>query len=104
MSAQGPDIASLLAHMAGGGGPPGMQAGPPPQEGPEQAGGEDQVPDLLKQALDLIHKAFAIETEPIDKQALAKILADIQTLFAQEQKEKDQAMGGSGMRLLRRNR
>lgn len=71
--------------------------------GPPQ-GGQDEVPDLLQQALDAIHRAFAIETEPIDKAEMAKIMTAIQNLFAQEQKEKDQAMGGGNMKLLRRNR
>ena len=96
MAAGAPDIAGLLAQM-GSAGPPQAPGGPP-------QGGDDQVPGLLQQALDAIHRAFALETEPIDKAELAKIMTAIQNLFAQEQKEKDQAMGGTGMKLLRRNR
>ena len=94
----------LLAALGGGQGgpPPGMGGG---QLGPEdQAQGGDPVPDLLQQAIDALHQAFGAETEPIDKQAIAKALAAVQAILAQEQKEKDQAMGGSNMRILRRAR
>lgn len=76
----------------------------PQQEQPEPSGGKDQVPALLKMALAAIRRATDLETEPIDKAELEKISTLIQQLFAQEQKEKDQAMGGSNMKLLRRNR
>lgn len=104
----GPDIGQLLAHLQGGGmmggAPGGMMGGPPPGGESPDTGGADKVPALLQQALDALHKAFALETEPIDKAEIAKILTSVQQLFAQEQKEKDQALGGSNMKLLRRNR
>lgn len=93
MSAAAPDIGSLLAMLGGGG------QGAPPQEQDTQ-----DVPSLLQQAIDSLHAAFAAEDEPIDKQAIAKALAAVQAILAQEQKEKDQAMGGPGVRLLRRAR
>lgn len=108
MSAATPDIGSLLAALGGGqGGPPpdmgGMMGGS--QLGPEdQAQGGDPVPDLLQQAIDALHQAFAAETEPIDKEMIAKALTSVQQILAQEQKEKDQAMGGPGVRMIRRNR
>lgn len=101
MASGGPDIAALLSGLGAGGGPPGPggpTGGPPPQQQ------QDAVPDLLKQAIDALHQAFAAETEPIDKQMIAAALKAVQDILAQEQKEKDSAMGGTGMRLLRRNR
>lgn len=70
----------------------------------DQGQGPDPVPDLLKQAIDALHQAFAAETEPIDKQAIAKALTAVQAILATEQKEKDQALGGGNMRILRRGR
>ena len=97
----GMDIGALMAQMGGGGGAPqGAPQGPPPQD--EGAG--DTVPSLLQQAIDALHKAFGAETEPIDKEMISKALLAVQAILANEQKEKNQALGGSGARMLGRNR
>ncbi len=102
MAAGGPDIAALLSGLgagnADGPGPP--MGGPPPSPDQDTA----DVSSLLQDAIDALHKAFGAETEPIDKQMIAKALQAVQDILANEQKEKDQAMGGSGVRILRRNR
>lgn len=104
MSAAAPDIAGLLASLGGGASPPGM-GGPSDVGGSQDAAqGEAQIPDLIQQAIDLIHQVFAMETDPIDKEQIAKWLAMGQSILSQEQKEKDQAMGGPGVRMIRRNR
>lgn len=102
MSASAPGIADLLASLSGG-----VAGGAPPGMAPEAQGepsSEDSIPDLLQQAVDLIQQAFGLETDPMDKQDIAKALMAVQAILANEQKERDQAMGGGNMRILRRNR
>ena len=96
----GMDIGALMAQMGGGGGAP--QG--PPQGAPQDEGAGDTVPSLLQQAIDALHKAFGAETEPIDKEMISKALLAVQAILANEQKEKNQALGGSGARMLGRNR
>ncbi len=101
MASGGPDIAALLSGLgAGGAAGPGGPGGPPPSPDQDTA----DVSSLLQDAIDALHKAFGAETEPIDKQMIAKALQAVQDILANEQKEKDQAMGGSGNRILRRAR
>ncbi len=111
MAAGGVDIGSLLAGLGAGGvgGAPGGDLmggmGGPPQASPGDAGQDAGIPDLLKQALDLVTQAYQKETDPLDKEAIGKIMSLIDQVFAQEQKDKDQALGGaSTSRLMRRNR
>src|SRR4051812_5270485 len=120
MASAGLDIGSLLASLGGGGAPgappppdgggglggidPAALFGGGPQQAPPDQGGAQSIPDRLQQALDLIHSCFADETDAIDKDAMVKIMGSIQSLFAQEQKQKDQAMGGSNLQMMRRNR
>lgn len=102
--APNPMMALLAAHAAQqqGAGPPGMMGGPDVQGGPEPQ--QDAVPALLRQAIDALHRAFAAETEPIDREMIGKAMLLVQQIFAQEQKEKDQVLGGPGVRAMRRNR
>lgn len=96
MASSGVDIGSLLAGLGSGGG---VAAG----DGQDSSGSQS-IPDLLQQALQLIQQAYQSETDPIDKASLGKIMSSIDALFAQEQKDHDKALGGSGGQLLRRNR
>lgn len=79
--------------------------GGPPQGGDQDAGQDAGIPDLLKQALDAVTQAYQKETDPLDKEMLGKIMSMIDQVFAQEQKDKDSALGSATTsRLLRRNR
>ena len=106
MSAATPDISSILSMLQnpGGGGAPDPTMGGPMGAAPPNGGGQDAVPALLQQAIDALHQAFSAETEPIDREMIGKALLAVQQILAQEQKDKDAALGGTGHRLLRRNR
>ena len=93
-----PDIGSLLAQL-GGGGDPGAGA-PPPDQAP-QGGGEQPVEQLRKLVSDL--QAY-INAEPDEEDKLegTKALQIIQKLLAKDQQDRDQAMGGSSQRILRK--
>lgn len=102
MSAAAPNIAALLG---GGGGPPGGQH--TIQVQPPQAGGGDPVAALRglasqqpsggKVTVDTVisdlHQLAGQTDDPQDKQTILKCLTAIQGIKAQEQKEKDAALG-----------
>lgn len=54
-----------------------------------------QIGELVKHYLD-------IEPDEEDKLSAAKIMQLVQALLAKDQQDKDSAMGGSNMRLLRK--
>ncbi len=109
MSAGAPDIGALLAQLGGGGGPggppPGPGAGPPPGgPGPPGQGGGDagQALDLIKQIVDLCQQYLQAEPDQEDKLQGTKLLQLAQQLLAKDQQDRDQAMGGSNQRILRK--
>ena len=105
----GPDIGALLAQLGGGGGPSGPPpgagpGGPPPGPGPggPPQGGGDQPVDQLKQIIDLIQQYLQAEPDEEDKLQGTKMLQLAQQLLAKDQQDRDQAMGGSSQRILRK--
>src|SRR5689334_15456925 len=107
MAAAGPDIGSLLAALGGGGGggpvgPGGPGPGGPPPGGPGGGPDDASVSDLLGHALDLLMEAYGKEQDPIFKEKMGKAMSVLDQIFSEEQKQKDQAMGGSNLQLLRR--
>lgn len=100
-----PDIGSLLAGLASGGGglgpdgpPPGMGA-PPGMTPPGQ--GEQPV-ELIRQIVDLCQQFLQAEPDEEDKLQGVKLLQLAQQLLAKDQQDKDAAMGGSNARILRK--
>ena len=107
MSAGGVDLASILGGLGGGGGPggPPPDAGPPqggPPPGPPSGGDPGQALDLIKQIVDLVQKYLQVEPDEEDKVAGTDILKLAQKLLAKDQADRDQAMGGSSQRILRK--
>lgn len=111
MSAAAPNpMEAILGQLAGGGmggggGMMGGMMGGAPQGGPPQQDQGQDIPALLKQALDLLLQAYQAETDPLDKEAIGKAMSVVDQVFSQEQKDKDAAMSGQmNPRMLRRNR
>ena len=108
MASGGPDIGALLAGLGAGGGVGAGPGGPPPGPagpGPGGPGGgpDDTHPsDLLGHALDLLMEAYGKEQDPIFKEKMGKAMSVLDQIFSEEQKQKDQAMGGQNLQLLRR--
>ena len=108
MSAGGVDIAGLLSQLGGGGGgapggPPPDAGGAPPPGGPPSGGGDPgQALDLIKQIVDLVQQYLQAEPDEEDKLQGAKLLQLAQQLLAKDQQDRDQAMGGSSQRILRK--
>lgn len=108
MAAGAPDLGALLAGLgAGGGQGGGMPQGPPP--GPPQAQPDQPDPqgagdplDLLRQIVDMCHQYIQVEPDDVDKAEGAKLLMAAQKLLAKDQQDRDQAMGGGNMRLIRK--
>lgn len=96
MSAAGPDIGSLLAQLGGG-----PSQGAPDQGAPPQ-GGADQPLALMKQIVDLCQQYLQVEPDEEDKLQGSKLLQLAQQLLAKDQQDRDQAMGGSSQRILRK--
>ncbi len=100
----GPDIGALLAQLGGGGGDPGAggpPGGPPPDAG---GGGPDAAKalDLIQQIVDLAQQYLQAEPDQEDKLQGTKLLQLAQQLLAKDQQDRDQAMGGSNQRILRK--
>jgi hypothetical protein len=96
-------LLALLAAHAGGPGGPGADGGAPPDSisvnpgdhpdaGQDQGGGTDPV-DALKQALQSIHSFVEAADDEPDKQVALQCYAKLQSILANEQKEKEQALG-----------
>lgn len=105
-----PQTDPLAGLLGGGGGMGGPAAGglggpqPAPAAPPEEeaAGSEDPV-DLMKQALDLVRRALAVEKDEEDVLMLEKTTTQIQQYIANDQKMVDTAMGtGPGHKALRK--
>ena len=94
-------LQALRAHAAGGAGAPapGPQAGP--TAGPQGGGGN--FTQLVQQMIDLGVQALRSAPDAVDAQGMSKILASLHTFAAQEQQDKDAAMGVSpAVRAVRR--
>ena len=104
MAAGAPDIGSLLAQIMGGGGgpapggPPGMAPGGPPQDG----GGQEDAIQILRQIVDLCQQYLQVEPDEEDKLDGAKMLQFAQKLLAKDQQDRDSALGGSNVRMIRK--
>lgn len=115
-------LAALRARAAGGGAPPGMvappgpppqpqqlgrpqQLGPPPSEvlgGGPASGGSDPR-QLIQQMVGLGTQAMQAIKDPIERAGMAKIVAQLHDFAAQEQKDRDAAMGaGPAAKVIRR--
>lgn len=100
MAAAGPDIGQLLASLGGG------QGGPPPDaaqgpQGPQDTSGGQPI-ELLKQIISVIQQYLQAEPDEEDKLQGTKLLQLAQQLLAKDQQDRDQAMGGSSQRILRK--
>ena len=97
MSAQAPDISSMLAAAAAGK-PHSIQVGGmAPSRGamaPSQTGGADAFKSALSQAIDDLHALAGLADDPQDRQDVIKCLQALNGIQATEQKEGDAAMGG----------
>ncbi len=97
-----------LAGLLGGGAGAGMGAPPAgPEPAPaapaDQGGGDEDPVDLMKQALDLVRRALAVEKDEEDVLMLEKTTTQIQQYIANDQKMVDTAMGtGPGHKALRK--
>lgn len=81
-----------------------MPQGPPPgppTDQPDQAGTGDPL-EILQSMVDAAQQYIGVEPDHEDKAVMTKILALVQGLFAKDQKDRDQAMGGGNMRLIRK--
>lgn len=99
-------LAAIRAHAAGGAGAPGPGApGPIPAPGPQgpQGGGGGNFTQLVQQMIDLGVQALRAAPDAVDAQGMSKILSSLHTFAAQEQQDKDAAMGVSpAVRAVRR--
>lgn len=96
MSAAAPDIASLLAGLGGD------QSAPPQDSGTPQDQSGGQPIDLLKEIIGLVQQYLQAEPDEEDKLQGTKLLQLAQQLLAKDQQDRDQAMGGSSQRILRK--
>jgi hypothetical protein len=101
-----PDIAAALG--GGGGAPPAGGGGLPPDlaallgggggagaPGPDADQGQDQdVGDLLSQAIDLLSQAKDAEQEPEDQAVIAQCILNLHKLQAKDQAEADSMVQG----------
>ena len=88
MAGTPPELLAMLGGMA-----PGSPMGPPPEGAPPETSDPSSI---LRQMLDLSKTYMDAEQDDEDKAAIASIMAKIQTLFAKQQREQDQALGVSG--------
>ncbi len=107
MSAAAPDIGALLAQLGGGavGQGPGPDGAPPgglPEGGTPQDDSGGQPLDLLKEIIGLVQQYLQAEPDEEDKLQGTKLLQLAQQLLAKDQQDRDQAMGGSSQRILRK--
>lgn len=86
-----------------------MAGGPPPSMGgmggpSDQAGGgpEDEPISLVSQIIEACKKYLGVEPDEEDKLLMTKILGFAQQLLAKDQQDKDAALGGQNVRLLRK--
>lgn len=91
-------LAALLAAHAQSQGAPAGPTGPIPTDGDDAAPNE-----LVSRASQLLSKAIGLEKDPVEREALSKIVALLHGFAAREQKQRDAAMGaGPAVQLLRR--
>lgn len=99
-----PELMALLSGLTGGGpaagpgGPPGPSGPPPSGEGEHGPGeglgsGSDKQLKDIEMARDHVLSAMELEDDAIQKQAMAKIYAELQKLLAENQKERESALG-----------
>lgn len=106
----------LFGALGGGGmAPPGGGAGmsppggsPPPGDGPapasltSQSSGEP-ASDAARQAIDFVRTALEAESDDEDLVMLQKVMSDLQSYLAKQQKTADTALGmGPGQKFLRK--
>jgi hypothetical protein len=71
--------------------------------GPPQGGGGSPA-EIIREILQVADQYRQAEQDDEDLAVMAKIIAQLQTLLAKQQKEADQALGvGPGAKFLRRN-
>ncbi len=75
-----------------------MPMGPPNMGG---QGGADPV-EILGNMLDMANQYLGVENDEEDKLMMQKVTTLLQQLRAKDQADKDQAMGGGNMRILRK--
>lgn len=93
-------LQALIARAQGAAGP--QQQAPPPAPGAEDDGTQGVKP-LIARMIQLGTQAAQLERDPIERAALAKIVATLHDFEAREQKQRDSAMGaGPAVQLLRR--
>lgn len=83
-----------LAALFGGGGP----AGPPPgpeQQGPAEGGDTDNPVSILQRMIDDAKTYLDVEQDEEDKATMTKVLSQLQSYLAKEQKEAHAALGVS---------
>lgn len=82
-----------LAALLGGGGP----AGPPPgpEQGPAQGEGGDNPVSILQRMIDDAKTYLDVEQDEEDKATMTKVLSQLQSYLAKEQKEAHAALGVS---------
>jgi|SRR5579884_3167902 len=93
-------LAALLAARGGAAPAPGVPGAP---AGPQASGAQPNVSALIGHMIDLGTQAMTAERDPLEKEALSKIIALLHGFAAREQKQRDAAMGaGPAIQLLRR--
>lgn len=99
-----PELMAALAGGAGAGGG-GMMPGAPPDQG--STGGaspEDSPIEILRQMIDLANQYLQAEPDEVDKSQVAKILAQLQSVIAKDQADRDKVAGNPATtRILRKS-
>lgn len=102
MALVGPNpIAAILAARQAGAGAPQPNLN---QQPALPGGGPDRASDLVTQASQILQRALVVENDPVEKEAISKIVALLHGFAAREQKQRDAAMGaGPAVQMLRRS-